>query len=71
MNLDDIARVSMAVELEGQAYFVYLPLESFRVLLSMSQGLSENGQLNLVKAPANYKFEAIGGLNDTAPIQKD
>jgi hypothetical protein len=59
----DIDKVCIAVEIEGKPYFVALEQDRMLLLMKMACGLSDNGQLNVVKAPQDFKFTAIGDLN--------
>jgi hypothetical protein len=54
----EIEKVSLAVQINGQAYFVALPQESLLILVKMAQGLSDDGSLALPvkKAPPGYVF---------------
>jgi len=51
-----IGRVSLAVELDGECFFVNLPQDRLRMLVHMSQGLFDNGVFNVVPAPEGFHF---------------
>jgi len=55
-----VDKLTIAVEIEGEPYFVLIPSENKEAAIIMLQGLSKNGKLNVVKAPDGTKFEAIG-----------
>jgi len=59
MNID---KVSIAIEIEGKTYFVALDQDRMKLLMKMASGLSENGNLNVVKAPQDFKFTTIGEM---------
>jgi len=54
--MSNVTKVSLAVEIEGQAYFVALSQESLKLLVKMAEGLADNGKLPVVKCPAGYTF---------------
>jgi hypothetical protein len=60
MNID---KVCIAVEIDGESYFVALEQSRMKILMQMASGLSENGKLNVVKAPRDFKFTTIGEMN--------
>ena len=55
----DIEKVSLAVQIEGKAYFVALDRDKLHLLVQMAQGLSENGKLNVIPAPEGFAFKQI------------
>ena len=61
MNID---KVCIAVEIEGKSYFVALDQDRMKLLMKMACGLSENGNLNVVKAPQDFKFTTVGEMNE-------
>ncbi len=58
-NLDTITAVSIAVQINGKAYFVNLPHDRAMMVMNMAGGLSDNGKLNVVPAPAGFNFTKI------------
>lgn len=58
----DVEKVSVAVEIEGKPYFVALDQTRMKLLIQFASGLSDNGKLNVVKAPSDYKFTTLGEL---------
>jgi hypothetical protein len=60
MNID---KACIAVEINGDSYFVVLEQDKMQILMKMASGLSENGKLNVVKAPRDFKFTTIGEIN--------
>lgn len=59
MNID---KVCIAVEIEGKPYFVALNQDRMKLLMKMACGLADNGNLNVVKAPQDFKFTTIGEM---------
>lgn len=57
-----ITAVSIAVQINGKAYFVKMPHDHMMILMKMAEGLSDNGNLNVVAAPASYKLMPVGEL---------
>ncbi len=55
-------KVSLAIEMDGQAYFVVLPQESLKLLVKMAEGLSDNGALPVKKCPDGFAFTDYSGL---------
>lgn len=58
MNVDNV-KVCMAVEFDGQAYFVALSQDRLRLLLKMAEGLSDSGRLPVKKAPAGFVLQEL------------
>lgn len=52
----NITAISIAVQIDGKAYFVALPHERLVLLMKLAEGLSDSGQLPVVAAPASYQF---------------
>lgn len=55
----DYKNITMFVEVEGKACVVAIPQSRLRMLLSLAQGLCENGQIPIHELPENYKLELI------------
>ena len=55
----NITALSLAVEIDGQAYFVKTEKEHYQILMHMVQGLSPTGKLEVVPAPADFKFTTM------------
>ncbi len=58
--MSKIGRISIAVEVDGKVCLVALPDDRMRMLLDLAASLSDNGKLQVVKAPEAYHFEEIG-----------
>ena len=58
----EVSKISLSVEINGTAYFVMLPHERLKLILSLAESLSDNGKLPVKKAPAGYKFVTLEGL---------
>lgn len=58
----EIEKVSLAVQIDGKPYFVALPQERLKLVVSMAQGLADNGKLNVAKAPDGFKFTELDSL---------
>lgn len=56
-----VSKVSLAIEIEGQAYFVALPQERLVLLVKMAEGLADNGKLPVQKCPAGFAFQNFDG----------
>jgi len=54
--------ISIAVQIDGKPYFVVLDEDKKQILMKMAAGLSDDGKLKVVKAPAEFSFETIGDL---------
>ena len=50
--------------IDGQGYFVSLTQERLKLALNLIGGLSDNGKLNLVKAPDDLKFTTLSEALD-------
>ena len=59
----NISNISIAVEIEGKAYFVRLPEGTRELVLKMIAGLSDNSTLNVVGAPEGFEFTPINKLD--------
>ncbi len=55
----EIGRVSMMVEIDGQACAVVLPQERMRMLVDLAGSLSDSGKLPVKKLGSEYSFETI------------
>jgi hypothetical protein len=58
--MSQFTKMSLAVEYEGQLYFVALPKDRESMALQMIAACCDGGKLPLRKAPADYKFQVIG-----------
>lgn len=62
---NQFTRVSLAVEMDGRVFFAVIPQDRIRILMHLAGGLSDDGKLYLVPAPADFKFvpvaEAVNG----------
>ena len=54
-----ITRMSLAVEIDGEVYFVALPSDRENLALQMISACCDGGKLPVVKAPADYKFQPL------------
>ena len=59
MSSHEIGRISLAIEVNGEPYFVVLPHDKLRLLLNLAKSLSESGTLHVTKAPEGYRFETL------------
>lgn len=59
MPKQSIEKVSLAVQIGGKPYFVLLDQDRLQVLVKMAQGLSDNGQLNVARAPEHFTFTTV------------
>lgn len=59
MTTGTMARVSLAVEIDGKAFFVALPPERLQMLVQLAASLSDNGKLPLAAIPAGYSFDEV------------
>lgn len=57
-----IEKISLAVQVNGEACFVVLGQDKLRILVQLAQGLADNGKLNVVKAPEGFKFSPLSEL---------
>ena len=55
----EIGRISMMVEVDGQACVVVLPQERMMMLVSLASSLSDSGKLPVRKLPRDYKIGVI------------
>ena len=60
--MEEIQLVVLVVQVNGITYYVDLGTEELKLLVKMSTGLSENGKLNLVKAPESVKITALNNI---------
>lgn len=60
----DIEKVSLSVQIDGEVYFVALTQERLKILVSTASALSDNGKLNVIKAPESYKFQSLEDLTE-------
>ena len=51
-----IDKISMAIEVDGQACLVALSQDKLQILVTMAQALFDDGVIKAVKAPTSYKF---------------
>jgi hypothetical protein len=51
-----IDKAALLVELNGQTYYVALPIDRLRMLVQLAESLSDNGRLQVVKAPDSVKL---------------
>ena len=58
----DIEAVSLAVQIDGKAYFVMMPQENLKLVANMAASLTDSGTLQVVPAPEGFKFTTIGEL---------
>lgn len=56
----NIEKVSLAVQIDGIVGFVVLDQERLKLLVQMSSSLSDNGKVNVVRAPAGFEFMTLG-----------
>ena len=55
----NIEKVSLAVQIDGQACFVALSQEKLQVLIKLAAALFDDEVLQVVKAPKDFKFTTI------------
>ena len=55
----DIEKVSLAIQVDGVVCFVALDQDKLKLLVQMAAGLSDNGKVNAVKAPEDFRFTAL------------
>ena len=55
----EIEKVSIAVQIKGQVYYVNLPQEQLKLVVRIASGLSESGSLRVTKAPEGQFLEVI------------
>lgn len=58
-GLKDIEMVSLAVQIEGIAYFVNLGQEELKVLVRLAAGMRVPPELKVVKAPEGFALMDI------------
>jgi hypothetical protein len=59
MSEGKIGRISFAVEIDGKPYFVALPQERLRVLVTLAGSLSDSGKLPVLDMPEGFKFTEL------------
>jgi hypothetical protein len=57
--MSNITAVSIAVQIDGKAYFVNLPHERMLILMQMASALFDGGRLGVVPAPPGFEFTAL------------
>ncbi|MGL5179229.1 MAG: hypothetical protein ACRC8N_14055 [Aeromonas veronii] len=62
----NISKLSVAVEVDGKPYFVKVDPEHTEIILHMLQGLSPTRSLDVMRAPADFKFTTMGELRKEA-----
>lgn len=62
-----IDALCLAFESDGHSYFVHTKKEDWALILRMVQGLSQTGKLEVVKAPADFKFISLAEHRKEAP----
>jgi len=55
----NISKLSVAVEIDGKPYFVLIPKGCKELAVRLLAGLQEDGELKVVAAPDEYKFQAV------------
>lgn len=60
----EIGRVSMMVEVDGQACAVVLPQDRMKMLIDIAASLSDSGKLPVKKLGEEYQFETIGTVRE-------
>ena len=56
----NISKLSITVEIDGKPCFVKVDPEHTEIILRMVQGLSPTGKLEVIRAPADFKFTTLG-----------
>lgn len=62
----DIEGISLSFQAKGQLYFVSLPQDRLQILLSLAEGLSDDGRLPIKKAPAHFKLLELDPAREEA-----
>lgn len=60
--MTNITAVSIAIQVDGRAYFVNLPHAQMMILMALAGSLTDGGALKVVAAPDKYKLIPIGEL---------
>ncbi|WP_270827891.1 hypothetical protein [Aeromonas sp. Y318-1] len=55
----NITKLSLAIEIDGEAFFVKTEKDHYQLILTMVQGLSPTGKLEVVRATADFKFTTM------------
>ncbi len=55
----NITKLSLAIEIDGEAFFVKTEKDHYQLILQMVQGLSPTGKLEVVRAPANIEMTTL------------
>lgn len=64
---NQFTRVSLAVELEGKVFFAVIPQDDrVSLLMHLVRCLSDDGNLHLVPAPAEFKFVPVAEIEKGA-----
>lgn len=58
----NVSKLSISVEVDGKPCFVKVDPEHTEIILHMLQGLSPTGALEVIRAPADFKFTTLGEL---------
>jgi len=61
----EIKRISMAMEIDGDACIVVLPQERMQMLVNLAASLSDSGKLPVKKLNHKYKIENIDDTEET------
>lgn len=55
----NITKLSLAIEIDGETFFVKTEEDHYQLILNMVQGLSPTGKLEIVRSPADFKFTTL------------
>lgn len=58
--MSKIGKISIALEVDDKVCFVILPEDRMRLLMDLAAQLSDNGKLQVVKAPDDFRFMEMG-----------
>lgn len=58
----NISKLSISVEVDGKPCFVKVDPEHTEIILHMLQGLSPTRTLEVIRAPADFKFTTLDEL---------
>lgn len=58
----NVSKLSISVEVDGKPCFVKVDPEHTEIILHMLQGLSPTGALEVIRAPADFKFTTLDEL---------
>jgi hypothetical protein len=61
-TMEQIEFVSLAVQIDGQAYFVNATQAELKLLVQISAGFNNPTQLKVVKAPDSFKLMTISDM---------